>query len=1225
MADERKLNKLAVSSCKEFCSEQDTYSSRILQKIFSEDDLLSEASSDGAEKALTLNNVQGFIQQSLDKISSKDVSNKSGGVSGRIGRAEVQFDLQSKVGVLITMPDRLGCSSHSNFSTIRANCCVYKGKWIYELMLGSKGVMQLGWCTANCRFHNEGGVGDTPDSFAYDGSRIRKWNVKTQKYGEAWLTGDVISCAIDCDNQSIIFYRNGKCLGTAFTEIRTGAGYAYFPATDDLDLNILTYPISGYRPLQDPPQMDLGKAQMLFSFLERLTPIVMEEENSELQVAVKDSQHLPPLAPNRSQKSSLLLIAAHIFDKLSPLLRKAYIVEACLLKCFQKHCDTKNYQASQPYIIRILDFMWAFMQDFELKPCLQHLSVSVLSAYRFSPVTPDFKFTKIYLALMIAVLRHQETRFYLLNYSQSLTTLTFDEIKFPIFLHIKPPDDVGLAALIPTVWWPRYSKDDVLLPVDNEEERNKKENYYDACEKLRKTIEEIEEMQIEMLKILLIHTDLTTDGCTTRVIFMKKFRKFLKENCHTESPLSTYMATCPLPVTMCFFHRMVRALQYYWNKFQKEDPDRFVKCSEAFMPIQEFWSDSRDYFDYQRCGGLMSHLNRTFGSEVNKAQGLRVSDDGSIIKILKKGESSKKVGYPETEMPSGNSLMELLDGVVMLYYIGAHKQLAKMCSLRENMKEFTLSLQDTEEKLDKCDSMLPDVQGELERSKAVFEDKITDQARQMGWIIAVIYAKSKQIDVGWLLRVALKSVEKASLFSQLFQYVPEFYIDTVINSYNALKNFFHPTVAFESLEGQEELTSRFAMFLAKHFADSRIVNTDTRDNVVQALACFTCYPASLRALENLPFQSAMSMVKSLISPYENRSWAQTNWILVRIWKGCGFGFRYAHLPHLVPSKIQPTEFGQASLQKPCPSRVLQGMLSQILLQDGDTSATKFLDTLLSQLNWSFSEFIGMMQEIQQVVKRTNNRLLESRQIKICAACFEITVCLMRVVEMIVTRATAVFTDWSKSSAELLLGRLIQLLCQVLNRVATKDSLFDSVSSLYIMGLECVTHYPILSVTAGILIQLVLQSGSVSKEKVTKVLLSDPGFQLSSLEFMLGCSSDIATPGDDNEEKHFNFEQWEEVSKDEIKNLKALIEHLRAGQKKLPTKTEGVTDDELCTICYANPRSAVFSPCGHQSCRTCISHQLLSKKECFFCKALLTAVSDLKGNKILEASTAELTE
>jgi hypothetical protein len=30
--------------------------------------------------------------------------------------------------------------------------------------------------------------------------------------------------------------------------------------------------------------------------------------------------------------------------------------------------------------------------------------------------------------------------------------------------------------------------------------------------------------------------------------------------------------------------------------------------------------------------------------------------------------------------------------------------------------------------------------------------------------------------------------------------------------------------------------------------------------------------------------SKESMMKSLIAPYESRSWAQTNWILVRIWK-----------------------------------------------------------------------------------------------------------------------------------------------------------------------------------------------------------------------------------------------------------------------------------------------------------------------------------------------------
>ena len=34
--------------------------------------------------------------------------------------------------------------------------------------------------------------------------------------------------------------------------------------------------------------------------------------------------------------------------------------------------------------------------------------------------------------------------------------------------------------------------------------------------------------------------------------------------------------TCPLPVLLCFFHRLLRAVRHYWDAFQPEDPGRFV-------------------------------------------------------------------------------------------------------------------------------------------------------------------------------------------------------------------------------------------------------------------------------------------------------------------------------------------------------------------------------------------------------------------------------------------------------------------------------------------------------------------------------------------------------------------------------------------------------------------------------------------------------------------------
>ena len=55
--------------------------------------------------------------------------------------------------------------------------------------------------------------------------------------------------------------------------------------------------------------------------------------------------------------------------------------------------------------------------------------------------------------------------------------------------------------------------------------------------------------------------------------------------------------------------------------------------------------------------------------------------------------------------------------------------------------------------------------------------------------------------MAWLWKVALKTVEKASEFKLLFQYMPEFYIEIVLNAYNALKNYFHPTMSLDSIEG----------------------------------------------------------------------------------------------------------------------------------------------------------------------------------------------------------------------------------------------------------------------------------------------------------------------------------------------------------------------------------------------------------------------------------------
>ena len=228
----------------------------------------SAPSCSSSNKRLTLETLENFIESSLKQENDSENEHIAedendgrilNGGEDRGCHGMVLLDRKLTHGNFFFEYDQLGVTSLSNFSTITANACVYKGKWVYEVMLGSKGLMQIGWCTTQCTFSPQEGVGDTPNSYAYDGNRTRKWNMNTQKYGEAWSSGDVISCTIDCDDATIGFYRNGKFLGIAYDNITLGPGFAYLPAIslsvhESVRLNFgsspLRYPIEGYRPIQ---------------------------------------------------------------------------------------------------------------------------------------------------------------------------------------------------------------------------------------------------------------------------------------------------------------------------------------------------------------------------------------------------------------------------------------------------------------------------------------------------------------------------------------------------------------------------------------------------------------------------------------------------------------------------------------------------------------------------------------------------------------------------------------------------------------------------------------------------------------------------------------------------------------------------------------------------------------------------------------------------------------
>lgn len=152
----------------------------------------------------------------------------------------------------------------------------------------------------------------------------------------------------------------------------------------------------------------------------------------------------------------------------------------------------------------------------------------------------------------------------------------------------------------------------------------------------------------------------------------------------------------------------------------------------------------------------------------------------------------------------------------------------------------------------------------------------------------------------------------------MFSFVPDFYLEALADLSLGLRSHVHPTVPIEKIPQYQEILRDVAQFLCDHFLDSRIVQANAKDTLVLTLASFVSKPLTLNAMESVAEESKMNVVASLLRPYENRAWAQSNWILVRFWQGNGFAFRYKvspHMEHKVGPKIFPQESISQSISK----------------------------------------------------------------------------------------------------------------------------------------------------------------------------------------------------------------------------------------------------------------------------------------------------------------------
>ncbi|XP_017884419.1 E3 ubiquitin-protein ligase RNF123-like isoform X2 [Ceratina calcarata] len=1156
------------------------------------------SSSNSSRASQSLDSVNKYIESTLLKDAPIEKETREDDRDGRIGPNVVHFDASARSGLLSTSLDRLSIKARSNFSTIRSNVAVYRGKWMYEVQLGSKGLMQIGWSTFDCKFTPDSGVGDTVNSYAYDGNRVRKWNVASYSYGESWLGGDVIGCAIDLDDGNVDFYRNGRNLGRAFENITMGSSFAYFPTvslarTESLIANFgltpMHYPLQGYEPMQAIPKEKILRATLLLDWFSKIIERVYVEEqkaNGE-KIMLRDD--------NMSVQAYLMCLANCVLVHMGPLITVPYIAESIILPFIQKLAESEDLSL----LFTCLDLLWTFAEKHEMKECLETIIFFLLSTLRHVSHLNEYLDQCKSLILLTKICQHVSTRQYLLD------NVLFDQARPPIFLDVKPPDKQGLIDTVSDVWW------ETKNPVDPIVEANK-QSYLNACEEMKVAISELEKLQVRLLVTLLDNSDGTEMRPTSRTIFLRKFKRFI--------PIAD---ADPAPITLCCIHRLLTAFQILW--------DAEVGTYPVYVPCRMFYDGSIDYSRTDRLGGVTSHLNKTFRNELIQLLGAehetiasmesqaqnRTPNSYARMALVRAIDANtfpfERDAFLDSSTPplvmnrvdSTTSLLELFDGIVSFYYLVAKKPLAKVALLRSSMTDYISASRDIKTRLEELDkknspeSELELIRQQLSRLINIFNVKLIEQSRYMAWIRAAVYSEEKQLQFAWLLRAIAATLTSASLEGNMFSFVPDFYLETLADLCVGLRNHMHPTAPVERIADHQELFRSIAEFLCEHFMDPRIVSVNSKSTLLLMLAGFVFNPLTLNSLENVPEASRMKLVTSLLKSYENRAWAQSNWILVRFWQGNGFAFRYEKSPHL-SKKIGARPYQQDSIfqpKKPYPSVVFQGHVRDVLLKSSQDTAA-FLNSLLNLLNWTFSEFIGMVQEIHNVSSRPERVYIESRQLKICATCFDLSVSLLRILEMIIT----------------------MLLCQVLNRMSSQTSCFQHVVQLEILDLECVDHFPILAAVTGILLALLHEDMNKFKRKsmtevpkITQALLTEPSFQMSTLYFMLG-DSKLKDRNQERRIKQFSFLNYpEDVTEEEVKRVKDMIEYLDECRAILPNSKISTDNSDTCTICYAQPIAVTFKPCNHQTCRICIDRHLLNSRSCFFCKVTIDKVVDLSGN------------
>ncbi|KAF5749930.1 E3 ubiquitin-protein ligase RKP [Tripterygium wilfordii] len=1134
------------------------------------------------------------------------------------------------------------------FSSARANACVWKGKWMYEVILETSGVQQLGWATLSCPFTDRKGVGDADDSYAYDGKRVMKWNKQAEQYGQSWVVGDVIGCCIDLDHDEISFYRNGASLGLAFDGIRKmGPGFGYYPAIsisqgERCELNFgarpFRFPIEGYFPLQASPLINTHVTELLQCLSRLLDMQSMEraqyslvERMRRLKRSVSFEDLFHPVSHG---------ICVEFFSVLEADAGSTeYIVWGPLLSFMM---EVFGLQAPHDYssLDRFLDVFLEFKGSrLIFEHFLNSLSCACKTASMVLTECP-YSGSYCYLALACHILRREELM--VLWWKSSDFELLFEG-----FLSQKSPNQHDFQGMMPSVWWPGSCED-----VSYES------SMILATSALSEAVSKIEEKHRELCLLVIQFIPPMTPSQLPGSVFRTFLQNLLLKNRGADRSISP-----PGVSSNCVLVSLYTVILHFlsegfgvgeicgWLKScETSCPDvGFLhRGGQQSFPLDLFLKDDPHRNDISRLGGLFSHLLKTHpvdqeeevvrweegcmddeetrathltdqkpcccsSIEVDFARNskdqIRMTAKGSRVhyspiaersahvaaecsagslsdeiadKPSTSDQSESEFGYqpvrhmrtaPRESIISSAILREeeLLDTLLLLYHVGLAPNFRQASYYMSHQSHLISLLEETDKQIREQAS------GEqlrrLKEARIGHREEVIDCVRHCTWNRISLFSRWKQRGMYAVCMWIVQLLLVLSKVDSLFIYVPEYYIEALVDCFHVLRKSDPPFVP-PSIFIKQGLTS-FVTFIVTHFNDPRIVSADLRDLLLQSISVLVRFKEHLATFEDNE-AAVQRMPKALLSAFDNRSWIPVTNILLRLCKGSGFGL---------------SKLGESSSSS---SVIFQRLLREACVNDEDMFSA-FLNRLFNTLSWTMTEFSVSVREMQE-----KYQVVDFQQRK-CCVIFDLSCNLARILEFCTREIPQTFL----SGADTNLRRLTELVVFILNQItsAADAEFFDLSFRRNGQSSEKVNRYMILAPLVGIILNLLDASAKTEYEEQNDIVsvfasLDCPDTVHCGFQYLLEFNWAGSFRGDPHLSQLRQLENF-------LCLLISRTESLAAER----TMNEEISDvnDSMCCICYAREADAQFSPCSHRSCYGCISRHLLNCERCFFCNATVLDV------------------